>query len=224
MATFVFVPGAGGSAWYWHLVARLVEDAGHTAISVELPADDPKAGLATYADRVVDAIGSHRDIVLVAMSLGGFTAPLACARVRVEQLVFVNAMIPVPGERVGAWGDATGSAEARRVAAERAGYSTDFDLDTYFYHDVPKQLVDEGAQYERAQTEAVFGEHCEFAAWPKVRIHAIAGTDDRLFPIDLQRRVARDRLGIAVDELPGGHLIALSNPGGVAGQLLGYLA
>ncbi len=40
----------------------------------------------------------------------------------------------------------------------------------------------------------------------------IAGRDDRFFPLDFQRRVARERLGAEVDEVPGGHLVALSQP------------
>ena len=38
--TFVLVPGAGGSAWYWHRVVPLLEAAVHRVISVELPAAD----------------------------------------------------------------------------------------------------------------------------------------------------------------------------------------
>jgi hypothetical protein len=51
----------------------------------------------------------------------------------------------------------------------------------------------------------------------------LAGRDDRLFPIDFQRRVAKERLGVTVDALPGGHLVALSNPRGLANHLLSYL-
>jgi hypothetical protein len=35
--------------------------------------------------------------------------------------------------------------------------------------------------------------------------------------------VAKKRLGVAVDELAGGHLIALSNPRGLVDELLTYL-
>jgi hypothetical protein len=51
----------------------------------------------------------------------------------------------------------------------------------------------------------------------------IAERDDRFFPIEFQRRVAQERLNVPVDELPGGHLLALANPRGLADQLLGYL-
>jgi hypothetical protein len=36
MATFVFIPGAGGVAWYWHRVVPLLKDAKHDAIAVDL--------------------------------------------------------------------------------------------------------------------------------------------------------------------------------------------
>jgi hypothetical protein len=54
-------------------------------------------------------------------------------------------------------------------------------------------------------------------------LRVIAGRDDRFFPIDFQRRVAGERLHLTVDELAGGHLLALANPRGLANQLLGYL-
>src|SRR5580700_8611632 len=96
--TFVLIPGAGGTAWYWHRVVPLLREAGHEAIAVDLPGDDPTAGLPEYASLVASAIGSRDNVVLVAMSLGGFTAPLVAAKVPVSAIVFVNAMIPRPGE------------------------------------------------------------------------------------------------------------------------------
>ena len=42
----------------------------------------------------------------------------------------------------------------------------------------------------------------------------------RFFPVEFQRRVAWERLGKEVEELSGGHLVALSNPGGLTEPLL----
>jgi pimeloyl-ACP methyl ester carboxylesterase len=220
MATFVLVPGAGGVAWYWHLVVRLLEE--HEAIAVDLPGDDPQAGLSVYAGRVLEAVGT-REVILVAQSLGGFTAPLVCAQARVRMLVFVNAMIPVPGETAGDWWANTGWEEARVAAANRGGYSPSFDLATYFLHDLPPEIVEQGGAHERPEADVVFGEPCRFEAWPAVPIHVIAGRDDRFFPIEFQRRVAQKRLRLSVDDLPGGRLLALANPRGLADQLLGYV-
>src|SRR5689334_3536570 len=108
--TYALVPGAGGVAWYWSRVAPLLEAAGHTALAIDLPGDDPAAGLPDYVDIVVDAIGDRTDVVLVAQSLGGFTAPLVAQRVPLTAISLVNAMIPAPGETAGAWWDNVDSA------------------------------------------------------------------------------------------------------------------
>lgn len=222
--TFVLIPGAGGTAWFWYRVAPLLEQAGHRAIAVDLPGDDPSADLAEYARLVGRAADGLGDVVLVAQSLGGFTAPLAAAKVDLRALVFVNAMIPRPGETPNEWGDATGSAEARRAAAERGGYPDGFDLETYFLHDVPPEVAAAGERYQREESDSVFTSACDFAGWPRVPIRVAAGAQDRFFPVDFQRAVARDRLGIEADVLPGGHLNALSQPQALAGYLLAATA
>jgi pimeloyl-ACP methyl ester carboxylesterase len=223
MARFVLIPGAGGTAWYWHLVVPRLKAAGHEAIAIDLPGDDPAAGLSAYADRVITAIDGRSDIVLVSQSLGGFTAPLVAERVPLRMLVFVNAMIPVPGETAGAWWENTGSEAARTEAARKGGYDPAVDLDTYFLHDVPATVAAEGLPYQRPEADIVFAEPCAFTAWPKIPIHVIAGREDRFFPLDFQERVARERLGVDVDPLPGGHLNALSEPQALADRLLDFL-
>jgi len=47
----------------------------------------------------------------------------------------------------------------------------------------------------------------------EVPTHVIAARDDRFFPIDFQRRIAQERLHVAVDELAGGHLVAFESAG-----------
>ena len=53
------------------------------------------------------------------------------------------------------------------------------------------------------------------------RVLAAAG--DRFFPLEFQRRVTRDRLGIDIDQVPGGHLVALSRPVDLVNRLIEYL-
>lgn len=220
-ASFALIPGAGGMAWYWHRVVEGLAYAGREAIAVDLPGDDPRAGLAEYADLVVGAVGERTDVILVAQSLGGFTAPLVCERAPLRMLVFVNAMIPLPGENAGAWWDNTGAVEARLAAARAGGYGTEFDLQTYFLHDVPEALL-RTAPAPRDESELVFGQPCDFRKWPALPMRVIAGADDRFFPVGFQKRVARERLDVEAEVLPGGHLISLSNPEGIVGQLLRY--
>ena len=221
MRSYVLIPGAGGVAWYWNAVAALLRDAGPEAVPVDLPGDDETAGLPEYRDIVLAAMDGRRDVVLVAQSLGGFTAPMVCERAPVRELVFVNAMIPAPGETPGRWWQHVESEAARVAAAEANGYSTDLDLETYFLHDLTPEQIAESEPYQRNEADAAFESTCEFTAWPDIPIRVLAGADDRLFPAEFQRRVARERLGVEADVLPGGHLIAQSSPAAVARYLLG---
>jgi pimeloyl-ACP methyl ester carboxylesterase len=219
VATFVLIPGAGGSAWVWSRVAPLLVEAGHETIAVDLPGDDETAGLTRYAELVVDAIGSRPDVVLVAGSLGGFTAPLVCERVPARELVLVNAMIPEPGETPRDWWGHTGALDARDEMARAGGYGP-FDVATYFLHDLDPVLVAEGEPYQRDEADIAFESPCDFTAWSAAVIRVLAGEGDRFFPVDFQRRVARDRLGVELDVLPGGHLLPLAQPRPVADYLL----
>jgi hypothetical protein len=54
-------------------------------------------------------------VVLVAQSMGAFTAPLVCSRLPVTELAPVNATIPSPGETAGDWWANTGQKKARRL-------------------------------------------------------------------------------------------------------------
>ena len=53
-------------------------------------------------------------------------------------------------------------------------------------------------------------------AWPGVPTRVLIPREDRLFPIGLQRRVARERLGLEIDEMAGGHVPMLARPGELA--------
>jgi len=224
MATYVLIPGAGGDSWYWHRVVPLLEALGHDVVAVDLPAADPSAGLTEYADAVVDQVGDHADLIVVAQSLAGFTAPLVCDRLPVELIVLLNAMAPAPHESAGEWWGNTGHSEARAELAARQGWaSTDFDTMRDFFHDVPQDVIAEAmALGEPAQSDGPFGRPWPLGEWPDVPTRFLQSTDDRFFPVEFQRRVVRDRLGIPVDEMPGGHLVALSRPDELVQRLESY--
>lgn len=223
---FVLIPGAGGAAWYWHQLVPELAARGHDVVAVDLPADDDRAGLAEYADTVVEAIGDRRDLVLVAQSMGAFTAPLLCQRMPVRLMILLNAMIPAPGESAGAWWTSTGQAAAMREHAHRIGLpglSLD-DAEELFGHDVAPDVFADGAKYQRDQSGTPFGEPWPLDAWPSVTTRVLASRHDRLFPLEFQRRVSLDRLRIEPDEIDGGHLVALSRPAELAERLDAYVA
>jgi predicted alpha/beta hydrolase family esterase len=206
----VLIPGAGGRAWYWHLVAERLTAAGHRAVAVELPADDDTKGLADYAQAVLDAVGSARGVVLVAASLGAFTAPLVAGELEASAVVLVNPMIPLPGETPAAWWGNTGAVEAREQRASRLGYPVEFDPRTYMFHDVPPEVL-ASATPKGEQSQRPFRDPCTFSSLP-THVTVVSARDDRFFPLEFQQRLARERLGVEPVVVPGGHLVALSHP------------
>jgi uncharacterized protein YndB with AHSA1/START domain len=147
--------------------------------------------------------------------MGAFVAPLVCARVDVALLVLVCPMIPLPGESPGEWWSASGSGAARREQDAREGRDPDAEFDPIaaFFHDVPRETI--AAALERGeprQSDTPFERPWPVDAWPDVPTRVLAGRNDRLFPLDFQRRLARERLDLDVDVIDSGHLPALARP------------
>lgn len=229
MATFVLIPGAASDGWYWHLVEPPLRAAGHGTIAVDLPCDDDRAGFPEYADTVVAAIAEHAadadDLVLVAQSMGGFTAPIVATRIPVRLIVLVAAMTPAPGESGGDWWTNTGHHRAYTEAMQARGLPIEpFDEAVIFLHDVPPHVIAESAHHLRDQSDTPFAAPWPLPAWPDVPTRFLLCRDDRLFPAAFQRRVVRARIGITPDEMDGGHLPALARPDELARHLIDFAA
>ncbi|MDR2983494.1 MAG: alpha/beta hydrolase [Nocardiopsaceae bacterium] len=216
MASFVFIHGAGDAGWYWHLVEAELRARGHDTVAPDLPIDDDTAGLPEYADTVAAAAGDMDDLVVVAQSAGGFTAPLVCDRIPVRLLILVAPMIPAPGEL-----PADYFSNTRYGDEVRERYDDEVAL---FYQDVPPRLAAEAQKRSRSQSEAGMGEPVPLRAWPDVPTRILICRDDRLFPPAYLGRVARERLGIIPDQIDGGHTPALSRPRELADRLEAYAA
>ena len=223
MATFVLIHGAADSGWFWHLVEAELRGRGHDTLAPDLPCDDDSAGLAEYTDAVVGAVGDRTDLVVVAQSFGGFTAPLVCDRVPADLLVLLAGMVPAPGEAPDDWSANTGFAQARREQEERDGPAPDDDI-ALFFHDVPPDLAAEAMRRARHQSDTPGKRPWPLPAWPNVPTRFLLCRDDRFFPAEFLRRVVRDRLGFTPDEIDGGHCVALSRPRELADRLETYLA
>jgi len=215
MATYALIHGAGDVGWYWHLVEAELRRRGHDVVAMDLPVDDDSAGLSTYADVVVDAIAGRRDVVVVAQSFGGYTAPIVCSRVRSTLLVLVAGMVPSPGESADEMFVNTG------YRREARGDSSDLAI---FYHDVAPDLAAEALARGRQQSETPGKEPWPLSAWPDVPTRFLLCRQDRMFPATWLRRVVRDRLGTTPDEIDSGHTPALSRPAELAERLEAYRA
>jgi pimeloyl-ACP methyl ester carboxylesterase len=214
MATYVLIHGAGDVGWYWHLVEAELRERRHDVAAPDLPCDDDSAGLPEYADAVVEAIGDRTDLVVVAQSLGAFTAPLVCHRAPVDLLVLVAPMIPAPNEAPADYWTNT-----RYGQEVHEHYDDEIAL---FYQDVPPELAAQALKRGRRQSEARLFEPSPLEAWPDVATRVLLCRDDRLFPAPFLRRVAQERLGITPDEIDGGHTPALSRPKELADRLEAY--
>ncbi|MHC1561710.1 alpha/beta fold hydrolase [Actinomycetospora sp. C-140] len=233
MTTWLLVPGAGGAGWYWHLVADRLRARGDTAIAVDLPADDPAAGIPRYVEVALEALGDRPDPVVVGQSLGGPTAVEIARRMQetersgagpsssVRHLVLVNAMIPAVGENPGDWWTDSGHRAAKEAAVRAAGREdAGFDEAWEFLHDVPADVAAAGAEHQREQSGGPFSDGWSLSAWPDVPVTVVVGRDDRFFPADFQVRLARERAGVEPHVLPGGHLLALADPDGLVRVLV----
>jgi pimeloyl-ACP methyl ester carboxylesterase len=224
-SSYVLIPGAGGDARYWQWVVPILTAAGADVVAVDLPAGDDSAGLDAYSDHVCDAVADVSGaLIVVAQSMGSFTAPLVAQRTRTALIVLVNAMVPAPGEPGEEWWANTGQKQASADYRQRIGLGrNEFDFVEDFFHDVPdhvKRVV--MSNPEPRQSDTPFAEPWPLKRWPDVPTKFLQGADDRLFPQEFQRRVVHDRLGIDIDVMPGGHLLAFSRPRELAQRLEDY--
>jgi pimeloyl-ACP methyl ester carboxylesterase len=113
MTTFVLVHGAWHGAWCWARVLPLLRAAGHTAHAVTLTGVGERAHLLargiTLDTHIADAANLVRceeldDVILVGHSYGGLVITgtadrlLAEQATRVRHLVYIDAVVPHPGE------------------------------------------------------------------------------------------------------------------------------
>jgi len=133
LATFVLVHGAWGGAWIWRRVLGPLRAAGHEVHAVTLSGVGERAHLRhrgidlhTHITDVVGLVQAEElsSVVLVGHSYGGMVITGAADRLleqdprAVQQLVYVDAMVPLPGE---GWGDAhSPELVAARTAAAQA--------------------------------------------------------------------------------------------------------
>jgi pimeloyl-ACP methyl ester carboxylesterase len=229
MTTFALVPGAWHGAWCFELLAAELVARGHRALPVDLPCDDPEAGATAYAEVVARALdGAGDDVVVVGHSLGGLTIPLVAAARPVRRLVYLCALIPLPGRSlvdqlrageeifVPGWDAAVARDELKR------SYWTEPEAAIAgMYGDCPRALAEEGLLRLRPQGRAASTEPCPLAALPEVPASYVLCRDDGAVRPAWSRHAARERLGVEPIELDGGHSPMLARPGELADVLAG---
>jgi pimeloyl-ACP methyl ester carboxylesterase len=234
MSSIVLVHGAWGGAWIWRRVLGPLRAAGHEVHAATLTGDGDRAHLRhpgiSLADHVNDVLGlidaeELDDLVLVGHSYAGMVitgaadALLARGGVRLRRLVYVDAMVPLPGE---GWGVAHSPeiVAARRAAAAAHGNAlpppdpADFGL--------------AGADRQwllRRQVPHPFGMyrvplHFDGARWAALPRTFIDCHRPAYPTIDAMRARVRSQPGWTIVEIATGHCPMVSTPDALVDALL----
>jgi pimeloyl-ACP methyl ester carboxylesterase len=227
MSTFVLVHGAWHGAWCWELLIPELEARGHNAVAVDLPSRSTRAGSSRYARTVVRAIRNvDEPVTVVGHSLGGLTIPLVGAERPVERLIFVCALLPVPGASV---------VEQEEVEPDLfcPGFGDDLRRDRIGRSHWPEPLKSIPWLFGKCQpgpAAAAAGrlgpqgrrpseERWPLPALPAIPVSYVLGREDRAINPEWSRRAATERLGVAPIELDSDHSPFLSAPGELAAVL-----
>lgn len=221
--TIVLVHGAWADGSSWDGVTRALQAQGYTV----LVPPNLLRGLTDDAAYIASFLAQRTSgpVVLVGHSYGGAVITNAGAAGDVRALVYVNAFMPDEGETV------VQILEGSNSALGVADPTTIFDIAGY-------PGAPEGAAEVFLKPEVV---HASFApdlpeadrwtivagqrpaslvanvtpsgapAWKTLPSWAVIGTDDRVIPVDVLRRMA-ERAGSTVSELSASHVSMVSHP------------
>ncbi|HEX7095898.1 MAG TPA: alpha/beta hydrolase, partial [Acidimicrobiales bacterium] len=183
MATFALVHGSQHGAWCWERVIPHLEAQGHRTVAMDLPCDDPDAGVDTYASVVIDALDGHDDVVLVGHSMGSLTIPVVARRRPIRHLVFLCSVPTGPGPAL----DATLTsmvtpefASARRIVDElgRESLHPD-DAAAVWFHECSPEDTAWALSKLRPQSRRPLLEPSPLDRWPDVPTTVVLGRDER---------------------------------------------
>lgn len=222
MSSIVLVHGAWGGAWIWRHVLPGLRAAGHEVHAVTLTGDGERAHLRqssiSLRTHIADVVGlveaeELQQVVLVGHSYAGqvITGAADALRGRVRQLVYVDAMVPLPGE---GWGTqhAPEVVAERQAAAAAHGNALPPPDPAVFGLDGPARdwLL-------RRQVPHPFGPYREpmdfdAAHWQALPRAFIDCTSPAYPTIAAARRRVREQAGWHLVELPTGHCPMVSMP------------
>lgn len=229
MADIVLVHGAWHGSWCWRRVLPLLWLAGHRVVPVTLTGLgerahqlSPDITLDTHVLDVVTAMRAEEcsDAVLVGHSYGGVVVTGAADQLgeAVGRLVYVDGVVPLPGEAWSTRNPPSVQAE-RRAAIERHGHlpppppsafgliGADADWVEHRQTPHPGGVYDDPLQFDGDR----------WAALPRTFVDC---TIPALPTIDPSRQLVRRQPGWEVVELDTGHDPMISAPADLAAVLL----
>ncbi|MGB1188428.1 MAG: alpha/beta fold hydrolase [Cycloclasticus pugetii] len=204
MASYVLIHGAWHGAWCWDKVVPLLQQQGHTAIAIDLPAHGKdftpltEVSLQLYADKICEAVSQQQaPVILVGHSLGGISITQAAEQCssNIRKLVYLSGfLLPNGVARLGYGSGVEGSLlEAnKKVSDDKTSVSfKPAGLKDTFYHDCSADDIAKAIQLTRPEPMAgivspVNYTKENFGRIPRVYIECL---QDRAIPLALQKRM-----------------------------------
>ncbi len=217
--TFALAHGAWHGGWCWERLEEPLRERGHESVAIDLPSEDPDAGLEAQAQAIADAlVDADEDVIVVAHSAAGLVAPLVAALRPVRGIVYLTAFIPVPGQSMA---DQFAASSEPIILFEPGGRQMD-ELGRSFWSDereAARQLhadlsaSDAQSAFARLRPQAQLSQREPHpSGLPEIPVASIVCTDDRVLSPDWARRVTRERLRVEPIELSTGHFPMLTHP------------
>ena len=229
--TIVLVHGAWADGSSWDGVTRALQAQGYTV----LVPPNLLRGLTDDAAYIASFLAQRTSgpVVLVGHSYGGAVITNAGAGGDVRALVFVNAFMPDEGETV------VQILEGSNSALGAADPTTIFDIAGYagapegaaevflkpevvhssFAQDLPEADRWTIVASQRPASLVANVTPSGAPAWKTLPSWAVIGTDDRVIPVDVLRRMA-ERAGSTVSELAASHVSMVSHPDAAVDAIL----
>ena len=226
MTSFALIHGGMHGAWCWSLLEEELRTDGHETVAVDLPAEDPDAGIDVYASVCLEAFADlPDDVVVVGHSTGGLTVPVLAERRPVGRMVFLCALLPEPlvsvRDQLAAEPDinSSGAAMGGRQISGGVHRRDPASAKALFFDDVDDELAEWAVTRLRPQATKPLEEISPLRAWPDVPRTYVMGRADRCINPVWVRREAPRRIGVTPVELDGGHSPFLARPRALADVL-----
>ena len=189
-STFGLVHGGFHGAWCWQRVIGALDALGHRGLAMDLPCSDDGAGAGEYADAVVAALADVEEpVILVGHSLAGLTIPIVARRRPVQRLIFLSALLPMPGKSLMEQQET----EPEMLFPDLVGPSGFGDR---LYNKATPADAAFALTQLRPQSRTPHNETSPLDEWPDVPMSFIVSSDDHACNPEWGRRAARERLGI----------------------------
>lgn len=215
----------------WDLVAQELQARGHHVVKPDLPVDDDAAGAREWAQCAIEAIdtagcGAEADVVAVAHSVAGLCLPVVAANRALSRMVFLAAMIPIPGrafaDYLAEFPDAVDFSSFSSTQSSGTG-PFGLTLDSVregFYHDCPDHLVRKAFAELRGQAFTVLTERCPLDRWPNTPSSYILMADDRVVRPAWARKAAAGLPRGEIHVMRGSHSPFFAQPKALADLLI----